>query len=79
MTPICVNGIVRKQQRVATGVIVDCELGFNIRHRNVTAASDVESICNLRNIEVKIFHKGIKTTLAMVLKQLLTEPAPWRS
>src|SRR5580704_14220586 len=69
---VAIKGV---EQRVAEGVIVGSELGFDVRERNVAADADVHALRHLWKVEVRIHHHWIIAIFFVLTQQLLTEDA----
>ena len=48
---------------------------FDTRNRNEASDADVESLCNLGDIQIRVFEHRIKPVLAVVVEQLSAEIA----
>ena len=54
-------------------VIIRCQLGFNIRQRDIPSDADIRSLAYMWDIQVQIIHHRIVAVGVVVVEQLLAE------
>src|SRR5690349_18060759 len=60
---------------MAVGVIVNRKLSFDVRQRDISSNSYVQSVSKMGIVEICVDHQRIVAVLAMLLQELLAEPA----
>ena len=58
----------RIQQRMAEDIVVGRQLGLNPWHGDEPAHSQIQALCNPRNINIDVFQRGIKPILPLMVQ-----------
>src|SRR5579864_5882607 len=58
---------------MAEDVVVGCQLRFDPGHGNKAAHAQIHAVRDLRNVNIYVFERGIKTILVMIVQQLAAQ------